>query len=121
MQTTNDGTLVTTPELLSQDELRASQEKRLQNTISQVLKHNDYMRKKFAAVGVDPDMPGEKFSLSDIEKLPTISKADFRDTYPLGLGCVPKEEIREIHASSGSTGVPVVMPYTNSDLDQWAD
>ncbi|NLF21863.1 MAG: phenylacetate--CoA ligase [Lentisphaerae bacterium] len=50
-----------------------------------------------------------------------MSKDDFRREYPLGLSCVPPRAIAEMHMSSGSTGTPVVMPYTAGDLRQWAE
>ena len=50
-----------------------------------------------------------------------MGKEDFRREYPLGMCCVEREELAEMHMSSGSTGTPVVMPYTLADLDQWAE
>ena len=57
----------------------------------------------------------------DFEKLPMSEKADLRDAYPLGLQAVPDEEVVRIHSSSGTTGTPVVIPYTQKDVDDWAD
>ncbi len=58
---------------------------------------------------------------SDFENLvPFVSKQDLRDAYPLGLATVPEEEIVRIHSSSGTTGAPVVIPYTKKDVDDWA-
>ena len=65
--------------------------------------------------------PGDIEMLEDIRHLPFIDKNDFRDQYPLGMLCVDKSELREMHMSSGSTGSPVVMAYTDHDLDQWAE
>ena len=112
-----DSTLVTHPELVSRDETRSLQERLFCESFSHVYANSLYYRKRFGEAGV---LPGDIRGLDDIERLPMISKADFRETYPLGLCCVPHEMIREMHTSSGSTGVPVVMPYTESDLDQWA-
>ena len=56
----------------------------------------------------------------DFEKLPFSEKADLRETYPLGLAAVPEEKIVRIHSSSGTTGIPVVIPYTQKDVDDWA-
>ena len=115
---TNDGTFATAPELLSRDETRAIQERLFREQIAYVYENNSYYRQRFDEAGITPhDIAG----LDDITKVPMISKNDFRDTYPLGMACVPKEDIREMHMSSGSTGVPVVMPYTEGDLSQWAD
>ena len=57
----------------------------------------------------------------DFEKLPFTEKADLREAYPLGLAAVPEEKIIRIHSSSGTTGIPVVIPYTQKDVDDWAD
>lgn len=59
-------------------------------------------------------------SQADFEKLPFSEKADLRAVYPLGLQAVPDEEIVRIHSSSGTTGTPVVIPYTRQDVDDWA-
>jgi len=59
--------------------------------------------------------------LEDLGSLPLMSKEDFRVQYPLGMLCVDQREVREMHMSSGSTGTPVVMAYTESDLNQWAE
>lgn len=58
---------------------------------------------------------------ADFEKLPFSEKADLRDAYPLGLSAVPEEEIVRIHSSSGTTGTPVIIPYTQKDVDDWAE
>lgn len=58
---------------------------------------------------------------ADFEKLPFSEKADLRDAYPLGLAAVPEEEIVRIHSSSGTTGTPVIIPYTQKDVDDWAE
>lgn len=59
-------------------------------------------------------------SQEDFEKLPFSEKSDLRDAYPLGLMAVPEEEIVRIHSSSGTTGTPVIIPYTAKDVDDWA-
>ncbi len=59
-------------------------------------------------------------SQSDFEKLPFTWKGDLREAYPLGLKAVPDEEIVRIHSSSGTTGTPVIIPYTQKDVDDWA-
>ena len=58
---------------------------------------------------------------ADFEKLPFSEKADLRDAYPLGLAAVTEEEIVRIHSSSGTTGTPVIIPYTQKDVDDWAE
>ncbi|MGI5824624.1 MAG: phenylacetate--CoA ligase family protein [Bacillota bacterium] len=58
---------------------------------------------------------------ADFEKLPFSEKADLREAYPLGLAAVPEEQIVRIHSSSGTTGTPVIIPYTQKDIDDWAE
>ena len=105
-------------ETLSRDELTARQNDLLKKIVKYAWDHNPVYRAEFSAAGVDPnDFSG----INDMEKLPIISKETFRRHYPLGLLCRDKSELREMHMSSGSTGTPVVMPYTKNDLLQWAD
>ncbi|MCF0234215.1 MAG: phenylacetate--CoA ligase [Thermoguttaceae bacterium] len=104
-------------ETASQDELIARQNEKLKEVVRYATSHNAYYRDLYAKAGV----VAEDFrGLEDVAKLPILSKADFRENYPLGMCCVPKETLREMHMSSGSTGTPVVMPYTAADLAQWA-
>lgn len=56
----------------------------------------------------------------DFENIPFTEKSDLREAYPLGLAAVPEEEIVRIHSSSGTTGTPVIIPYTQKDVDDWA-
>ena len=65
--------------------------------------------------------PDQIRSLDDVRRLPFTTKADLRDNYPFGLFAVPKKDIVEIHASSGTTGKPIVGGYTRHDLDVWSD
>ncbi|MBQ9872876.1 MAG: phenylacetate--CoA ligase [Thermoguttaceae bacterium] len=105
-------------ETASQDEIVAMQNERLKEKVRYVVANNPYMRDLYAKAGVVvEDFRG----IEDMDKLPIIAKANFRETYPLGMCCVPKDSIREMHMSSGSTGTPVVMPYTIADLNQWAE
>ncbi|MBO7723421.1 MAG: hypothetical protein J6S27_06500, partial [Thermoguttaceae bacterium] len=105
-------------ETISRDELLTLQNERLKKIVRYAAANNDVYRDLFAKAGVDVnDFNG----IDDIQKLPIISKETFRQNYPIGLCCTPKSELREMHMSSGSTGTPVVMPYTQNDLLQWAD
>ena len=106
------------PETMALDELRALQLTRLQKIVRHVYDKNPLQHARIEAAGIHPDDIRE---FEDIEKLPFMDKNILRDSYPLGLSCVPKEQIVEMHMSSGSTGTPVVMPYTKTDLDQWAE
>ncbi len=104
-------------ETASRDRLEAMQLERLRETIDHVIAGNEATRRRLADAGVGGG--AEITSLDELTRLPTMSKADFRDGYPLGLCCVERERIAEMHMSSGSTGTPVVMPYTEGDLAQW--
>ena len=64
--------------------------------------------------------PGDVRSVADWIRLPFLTKDDLRDAYPFDLSCVERERVLRIHMSSGTTGNPVVVPYTRADLDQWA-
>jgi phenylacetate-CoA ligase len=72
---------------------------------------------KFAAAGVRPE---DCRSPADLAKLPFTTKEDLRQNYPYGMFAVPQEQVRRIHASSGTTGTPTVVGYTETDLDNWA-
>ena len=74
-----------------------------------------FYQKKFA--GFDPR---DLKSVADLRRLPFSDKNDLRDAYPLGLAAVPEADIVRIHSSSGTTGTPVIIPYTQKDVDDWA-
>lgn len=105
-------------ETLSRDELHARQEAGLKASLARAFAHPWY-RALFARGGLTS--AEDIRSVEDIRKLPFMTKDDFRDAYPLAMNTVPREELREFHMSSGSTGTPVVMAYTERDLDQWAE
>ncbi|MCW0213232.1 MAG: phenylacetate--CoA ligase [Pseudonocardia sp.] len=102
---------------MSVDELRALQLTRLQTTLRHAYENVPHYRRAFDAHGVRPEDCREP---ADIAKFPTTSKADLRDNYPFGMFAVPQEQVRRIHASSGTTGKPTVVGYTEGDLDRWA-
>ena len=105
-------------ETMSQTELHAVQDGRLREIVRHVCQKNPVQRAHFQAAGVEP----ETFrGLDDLARLPLMNKEHFREHYPLGLACVERPKMVEMHMSSGSTGTPVVMPYTRADLDQWAE
>ncbi len=99
------------------DELQALQLTRLKHTLNHVYTNSPVYRKKFEDQGVHPD---DLLELSDLAKFPFTTKADLRDNYPFGMNCVPMEQIVRIHASSGTTGKPTVVSYTQEDIDIWA-
>jgi phenylacetate-CoA ligase len=105
-------------ETMSRDELAAYQLARLRELVKRACEQSPFYRQKFDRAGAKP---GDITSLEDLRLLPFISKEDFRLQYPLGMLCAPRQDLREMHMSSGSTGTPVVMAYTAADLDQWAE
>ena len=105
-------------ETASRDEIAALQLTRLQQTLRQAYDNVPHTRAKFDAAGVHPD---DCRSLADLAKFPFTTKADLRDTYPFGMVAVPQDRIVRIHASSGTTGKPTVVAYTQADIDLWAD
>ena len=105
-------------ETASIDKLRSLQTDRLKKIVRHVYESNDVQKKRFNEVGINPS---DIKTLDDITKIPFMDKALLRDTYPMGLLCMDRNTIVEMHMSSGSTGTPVVMPYTKADLDQWGE
>ena len=87
-----------------------------QKQLSNVIKNSAFYQKKFA--GLDP---ASIRTQEDFETLPFTSKGDLREAYPLGLQGVPDKDIVRIHSSSGTTGTPVVIPYTAKDVDDWGE
>jgi phenylacetate-CoA ligase len=90
----------------------------LKSVIERVYTNNTLQKARFDKAGVSPSDIG---SIDDITSVPLMDKNTFREAYPLDLCCVDKKALREMHMSSGSTGTPVVMPYTSGDLSQWAE
>ena len=105
-------------ECMDREQLRALQSERLIKTVKTCYEKSPFYRKKMDELGVTPD---DIKSIDDITKLPFTTKFDLRDEYPFGLQVVPNSEIVRIHASSGTTGKPVVATYTKNDLDVWSE
>ncbi len=105
-------------ETMSRDELASVQLKGLKATVKQAYDRSDFYRSVMDKACIKPS---DIESSEDLQNLPFITKEDFRLAYPLGMLCVEKNNLRELHLSSGSTGTPVVMGYTEHDLDQWAE
>lgn len=99
-------------------ELRALQTKRLKETLSNVYANSPVYKKKFDDAGVHPD---DFVTLDDLAKFPFTTKQDLRDNYPFGMFAVPQEQIVRLHASSGTTGKPTVVGYTQKDINTWSD
>jgi phenylacetate-CoA ligase len=105
-------------ERLTREQLRELQLGRLRATLRYAYDNVELYRKKFDEAGVKPD---DCRSLQDLSRFPFTTKADLRDTYPFGMFAVPMSEVRRVHASSGTTGRPTVVGYTDNDLSMWAD
>ena len=105
-------------ERMSVDELRALQLDRLRWTLGYAYGCVPFYRKKFDAAGVSPQ---DCRSLADLASFPVTTKDDLRENYPAGMFAVPVTGLRRIHASSGTTGQPTVVGYTQADLDTWSD
>jgi phenylacetate-CoA ligase len=102
----------------SAEDLAALQLKRLQATLRHAYDNVEHYRRKFDAAGVRPQ---DCQSLADLARFPFTTKADLRETYPYGMFAVPMNQVRRIHASSGTTGRPTVVGYTENDISMWAD
>jgi len=105
-------------ETASRDEIAALQLSRLRTTLQRAYDNVPHYKKAFDAKGVHPD---DLKQLSDLSKFPFTVKTDLRDNYPFGLFAVPREQVARIHASSGTTGKPTVVGYTQNDINTWAD
>jgi phenylacetate-CoA ligase len=112
-----DPTLLDPAERMGVDELRALQLERLQWTLRHAYDNVPHYRRAFDAAGVHPD---DCTQLADLARFPTTSKVDLRENYPFGMFAVPQEQVRRVHASSGTTGRPTVVGYTERDIDIWA-
>jgi phenylacetate-CoA ligase len=104
-------------EAASRDELAALQLERLQRTLRHAYANVERYRSAFDAAGVHPD---DCRTLDDLRRFPFTTKDDLRETYPFGMFAVPREQVVRVHASSGTTGRPTVVGYTQGDLDVWA-
>ena len=105
-------------ESASRDELQALQLKRLQWSLQHAYDNVAHYRRAFDAAGVHPT---DCKLLADLARFPFTVKADLRAQYPFGMFAVPREKVVRIHASSGTTGKPTVVAYTQGDISRWAD
>ncbi len=104
-------------ERASRDEISALQFERLKWTLEHVYKNVPAYKKKFDAANVSP---ADFKHLEDLAKFPFTVKSDLRDNYPFGMFAVPQDKVVRIHASSGTTGKPTVVGYTQNDIDTWS-
>ncbi|MEY7851991.1 phenylacetate--CoA ligase PaaK [Natrarchaeobius sp. A-rgal3] len=99
-------------------EIRDRQNERLRETVTRAYENVPFYRERLDDAGVDPD---DVEGVDDLEALPFTTKADFRAEYPDGLFAVDDADVRRIHASSGTTGKPKIVAYTEADLDVWSE
>ena len=104
-------------ETASQDELRALQLKRLKWSLHHAYNNVEHYRKVFDEAGAHPD---DLITIADLAKFPFTCKNDLRQNYPFGMFAVPRKKVSRIHASSGTTGQPTVVGYTQNDVDMWS-
>ena len=107
-----------TIECMDREEMRKLQSLRLKRVVEHAYHNSPFYRKKMQEMGIAPD---DIQTIDDITKLPFTVKQDLRDNYPFGLMAVPMSEIVRLHASSGTTGKPIVVGYTRKDLGIWAE
>jgi len=107
-----------TIECMSREEMRKLQSIRLKRVVEHAYHNTPFYRKKMQEAGITPD---DIESVDDIAKLPFTTKQDLRDNYPFGLMAVPMSEVVRLHASSGTTGKPIVVGYTRKDLSIWSE
>ena len=105
-------------EIASRDEISALQLERLKWTLGHVYANVGHYKTAFDQAGVHPE---DLHDLADLAKFPFTVKTDLRDNYPFDMFAVPREQVVRIHASSGTTGNPTVVGYTQADLDMWSN
>ena len=93
-------------------EMKESQLQLIKKQLKRLTSMDCFYKNKLEGIDIDAIQSQE-----DFEKLPFTRKGDLRDAYPLGLQAVPEEEIVRIHSSSGTTGTPVIIPYTAQDVE----
>ncbi|MCL6636292.1 MAG: phenylacetate--CoA ligase family protein, partial [Peptococcaceae bacterium] len=100
------------------DQVLHQQEKKLRELIPRLYNDSPFYRRKLDEAGIDPCSVR---TADDLARLPFTTKSELRTGYPLGLLAVPEEQVVRIHSSSGTTGKPVVVPYTAGDVAAWAE
>ena len=105
-------------ETASRDEIEALQFHRMKRSLKHAFENSPFYRKKFIEADVHPE---DLKTLKDIARFPFTVKQDLRDCYPFGMFAVPQSRLVRIHGSSGTTGKPTVVGYTQADIDHWAN
>lgn len=105
-------------ETMSREETRELQLERLKALVERLYNNVPFYQEKFKEKGI---LPQDIKSLEDLKHVPFSTKQDLRDTYPFGMFAVPLEQVLRLHASSGTTGKPIVVGYTKNDLVTWGN
>ena len=95
--------------------INAKQLEMVNRQVQRILESGNYYSEVYKKAGITG-----VHSEEDFLKIPFTDKADLRNAYPLGIQAVPEEQVVRIHSSSGTTGKPVIIPYTAKDVDDWA-
>ncbi len=103
-------------ETRGRDELEGVQLERLRATVARIAARNPAYHRRLGGI-----RPGDLASLGDLRRLPLLTKDELRDAYPYRLACAGDEPILRVHMSSGTTGAPIVNPYTAADIQQWRE
>src|SRR6201985_217099 len=118
LQARGSGLVLDEAERASRDEIIALQTRRMAWTLAHAYDNVAHYRQAFDARGVHPS---DSRQLSDLAKFPFTVKTDLRDNYPFNMFAVPREKLVRVHASSGTTGKPIVVGYTRADIDMWSE
>jgi phenylacetate-CoA ligase len=109
---------ISAPDFLPPGQLRELQLERLKNMVAQAFHNVPLFRRRMTERGMEP---GDVQSLDALTRLPFCDKTDLRDSYPFGLFASPMTQIVRLHASTGTTGKPIVVAYTQQDVDVWTN
>jgi phenylacetate-CoA ligase len=109
---------ISAPDFLPPQQLQALQLDRLKKIVAHAFENVALFRDRMKALGLEA---GDLQSLEDISRLPFSTKTDLRDSYPFGLFATPMSEIVRLHASTGTTGKPIVVAYTQEDINVWTN
>jgi phenylacetate-CoA ligase len=109
---------ISAPDFLPQDQLKNLQLKRLREIVTLAYTNVELVRNRMEQKNI---RPADMNSMEDIGRLPFTEKGDLRDTYPFGLFAAPMNDIVRLHASSGTTGKPIVVAYTREDIEVWTN
>jgi phenylacetate-CoA ligase len=104
-------------ETMKLDDIKILQNERIVKMVRYAHDNVPFYKKRFKEAGITPD---DIKSSSDLHKVPFTVKDDLRDHYPYGILAVPRENVIRFHSSSGTTGIPTVVSYTQNDLDTWS-